>query len=264
MGAEKKQMPTTDCLVGVPIRVTSRQELVQDLIARAAAGTQREAHVHFVNAYTIALASQDDSLRSILAEGICCPDGRPLAWFLWLRDPSRRFRLSHTRGPQTFLDVFEKGREWGIRHYLLGGSDETLQRLEFELERRFPGVSIVGKWSPPFRPLTDDEFARQDETIRKSGAQIVWVGLGTPKQDFESARIAGTLPVIACSVGAAFSFAVGDLKTSPRWISFIGLEWLFRLVQEPRRLWRRYLLGNSRFVWLVALEILANRNQRRR
>lgn len=229
----------------VPIVASTPSAAVAEVL-RVAPGLRQGEHVHLANAYTIALADTDAGLSSVLSSGVCLPDGKPLTWLSRLR--RRDARLVQTRGPQFFLDVIDRGRSIGIRHYLLGGSEQTLARLERQLRARYPGVEITGAYSPPFRALTEDEVAMQDAAIRASGAQVVWVGLGTPKQDFECARIASTMPVIAAAVGAAFDFTAGNLRRAPRWMSWIGLEWLHRLIQEPRRLWRRYLFGNLRFL----------------
>lgn len=126
-----------------------------------------------------------------------------------------------------------------------------LVKLQQNLEARFPGVEIVGTYSPPFRSLSEAELDAQDELILRSGADIVWVGLGTPKQDHEVRRLADSLHVTACAVGAAFDFTAGTKREAPKWMTRVGLEWTFRLISEPRRLWKRYLIGN--FVFLAAI-----------
>lgn len=206
-------------------------------------------HVHLANAYTIALADRDDAYRELINQGIVYADGKPITWF------SRLFRhtpqIQQVRGPQLFLDVLDVGRSSGVRHFFLGSTDELLEQMRSRLTARFEGVEIVGSYSPPFRPLTAAEIAIQDALIRQSDADIVWVGLGTPKQDFEAARLAPSTGRTAVAVGAAFDFAGGTLRVAPNWMQRAGLEWVFRLASEPRRLWRRYLYGNARFIWAV-------------
>lgn len=248
----------TVAFAGVPIVSTTPSQAAAEVVRHAVSSLSGGEHIHLANAYTIALADQDPRLRNTLAGGVCLPDGKPLAWFSRVR--SRGVRLAQTRGPQFFLDVMDRGRDSGLRHFLLGGSPDTLAALESELSLRFPGVIIAGSYSPPFRALTQEELDAQDAAIRASGAQLVWVGLGTPKQDFECARLASVMPVIAAAVGAAFDFTAGNLKRAPEWMSLIGLEWLYRLIQEPRRLWRRYLFGNVRF---LAVALLPARIRRR-
>jgi N-acetylglucosaminyldiphosphoundecaprenol N-acetyl-beta-D-mannosaminyltransferase len=204
-------------------------------------------HVHLANAYTVALADKSIEYRSVLARpAINFPDGKPIAWVSALRRQNPR--LHQVRGPQFFLDVIDQGRTFGIRHFLLGSTPETLAQLESNLAERFPGVEIVGSESPAFRQLRDDEIEVQDSRIRDSGAQVVWVGLGTPKQDHEAARLAAALPVVAIAIGAAFDFAAGTTKQAPTWMAEAGFEWVFRFATEPRRLWKRYVFGNIRFI----------------
>jgi N-acetylglucosaminyldiphosphoundecaprenol N-acetyl-beta-D-mannosaminyltransferase len=144
--------------------------------------------------------------------------------------------------------VFDNGRRHGIQHFLLGSTPAVLHSLARELQTRFPGVDIVGMESPPFRPLTESERQHQDRRIRNSEAHVVWVGLGTPKQDIEARRLAAHLPVVAIGIGAAFDFTAGTAQLAPAWMSNVGLEWFYRLVKEPRRLWKRYIFGNLRFL----------------
>lgn len=203
---------------------------------------------HLVNAYTMALAHSDPAYADLLREATAnFPDGKPLTW--WKVQGGTR--LSQIRGPQLFDDVMDMGRALDVRHYLLGSSDETLSLLASNLRQRHPGVNIVGMFSPPFRPMTPEEFQAQDEAISNAGAEIVWVGLGTPKQDWEVERIAAKLPVLSVAVGAAFDFSAGTKRTAPEWVSKLGLEWAFRFMTEPRRLWKRYLVGNAVFLWSV-------------
>jgi N-acetylglucosaminyldiphosphoundecaprenol N-acetyl-beta-D-mannosaminyltransferase len=142
----------------------------------------------------------------------------------------------------------------GPRHYLLGGSPATLAVLESQIAERWPGAVVVGAESPPFRALSVAEVAEQDARIRDSGATIVWVGLGTPKQDWEVARLAASVPVVAMAVGAAFDFIAGVKPQAPIWMQKSGTEWAFRFASEPKRLAKRYLWGNPRFLVAAARE----------
>lgn len=220
-------------------------------------------HVHLVNAYTIALAARDEQYAELLSNcSLNLPDGKPIAVLSRLR--GARPRLHQVRGPQLFLDVFDLGRQYGIRHFLLGSSPEVLKRLQTNLEATYPGSDIVGVESPPYRPLTRSELDMQDRRIRETAPDIVWVGLGTPKQDWEAQRLAVSIGTLTIAVGAAFDFAAGTVKEAPRWVRAIGLEWFFRLCSQPRRLWRRYFVGNSIFL-AVAMKDIRNRgwNQRK-
>lgn len=229
----------------IEFMASSRHEAAQFIVELAKSKTGR--HIHLANAYTVALADKSMDYRGVLARpALNLPDGKPLSWISALSGHNPL--LEQVRGPQLFLDTFDKGRRSGTKHFLLGSTPEVLEALETNLCARFPGVLIAGTESPPFRPLTESELEDQDRRILDSGADIVWVGLGTPKQDFEAQRLALRLPVVAVAIGAAFDFAAGSAREAPGWMSRVGLEWVFRFICEPRRLWRRYLFGNVRFL----------------
>lgn len=243
--------PNKHSLGTIEVISTSPSEASLELCSMALQGTPR--HVHLVNAYTIALASQSDAYSECLQHpAVNLPDGKPLSWasMLFGQHPV----LRQVRGPQLFLDTFDVGQSSGIKHFLLGSTDEVLLKLRRNLLRQFPEAQIVGIESPPFRALTAAEYAAQDERIAESGAQIIWIGLGTPKQDFEARRLADTTGLLAVAVGAAFDFSAGTVREAPAWMRNAGLEWLFRLLSEPRRLWRRYLFGNAAFIRTVITE----------
>jgi N-acetylglucosaminyldiphosphoundecaprenol N-acetyl-beta-D-mannosaminyltransferase len=144
--------------------------------------------------------------------------------------------------------VFGVDTSRSVRHFLLGSSADVLASLQARIGAEFPGARIVGAFSPP---ITDDVGVLADlsaDAIKGSDAQLVWVGLGTPKQDWVSAALAEQLRVVVIPVGAAFDFMAGTTREAPGWLRGTGLEWLFRLVTEPRRLWRRYLVGNPVFI----------------
>jgi len=232
-------------VAGIPVAVSTPHAAARWLCEVASSSPARPVDVHLVNAYSIAQTEQDEVYRQALSDAeLNLPDGKPLAWFTRMT----RTPLIQVRGPGLFNAVMDVGREYGLSHFLLGTTDDTLTLLQIELEARYPGVQIAGTYSPPFRPLTDAERCTQDERIRTSEADITWVGLGTPKQDFEAQRLARSLPGVVVAVGAAFDFVAGTKREAPAWMRNAGLEWVFRLASEPRRLWRRYLVGNTIFV----------------
>lgn len=174
-------------------------------------------------------------------------DGMPLVWL------GRRFgglAMSRCYGPDTMLALIDAGRKEGIRHYFYGGaSREILDKLKENLKSRFPDMIIAGSECPPFRPLTEEEKAGVASRIEESGADVVWVGIGTPKQDFWVGEFRKRLSTpLLIAVGAAFNFHAGVVCQAPRWMMKCGLEWLFRLCVEPKRLWRRYIIGNPKFI----------------
>ncbi len=212
-------------------------------------------HVHLANAYSVALADKEPDLRTTFnaVDAINLADGKPVSWFARFTSGPR---LEQVRGPQLFLDTIDQSQGYNIRHYFVGGRPEVLSELISVLSEKFPKAQIVGHESPPFRAATALEASELDERIQASGANFVWVGLGTPKQDFEAQRIARALPVVAMAVGAAFDFAAGSLPEAPIWMRRLGFEWAFRLFSEPRRLWRRYTFGSARFIWVAATGVL--------
>lgn len=216
-------------------------------LAKSKAESRKGFHVHLINAYTVALADKNPDFQRVLSEpAINFPDGRPIAVVSKLA--GHHPPLWQVRGPDLFEDVMKFGRIDGVKHFLLGSTPEVLDRLEGSLKSRYEGLEIVGKESPPFRSMSEEELSAQDKRIEASGAEIVWVGLGTPKQDLEVKRLADVMPVLAIAVGAAFDFSAGTLSVAPKWVQRMGMEWLHRLIKEPRRLWKRYLFGNSRFI----------------
>jgi N-acetylglucosaminyldiphosphoundecaprenol N-acetyl-beta-D-mannosaminyltransferase len=214
--------------------------------------------VHFCNAYSVAIASRDQQYREVLdASQTVFSDGVPITWVGRRLRPDLRDSWERVYGPDVMTGVLEKSTTENARHFLLGATPEVLSSLEERIRERFPVAEVVGAESPPFRPLTADEQVAQDARIASSGATMVWVGLGTPIQDFEAARLAERLPVIALGVGAAFDFLAGTTLQAPKWMQRSGTEWLFRLGTEPRRLAKRYVWGNSVFA-LEAIRTLRN------
>lgn len=243
---------TTVSLGGLDIAVAEPEKAASRICEAALATSKARATsghaIHLINAYTISLARKDKKYADVLhADDANLPDGRPLSWISRLK----KTPVSQVRGPSLFGSVMDMGRATNLRHFLLGATDETLQMLRNELLLRYPGVNIVGQFSPPFRDATSEEIAEQDRLIRELAPHIVWVGLGTPKQDFEVHRLSLEMPLTAIAVGAAFDFVAGSKKEAPGWMTKFGIEWLYRLLSEPRRLWRRYLFGNLEFIWAM-------------
>lgn len=218
----------------------------------------RSGYVCLANVNGIVECRRDEGLRRIYQDAaMVAPDGMPVVWL------SRRLGFASTErvyGPDLMLAVCEVSVRRGWRHFLYGGGDGVADLLAGRLTRRFPGLRIVGTYSPPFRRLTPEESAEVADRIARSGADVVWVGLGTPRQERWMAEFAGRLErTTLIGVGAAFDFHAGSKRQAPRWMQRSGLEWSFRLCSEPRRLWRRYLFGNAYFLWLVLLRWLGVR-----
>jgi N-acetylglucosaminyldiphosphoundecaprenol N-acetyl-beta-D-mannosaminyltransferase len=217
-----------------------------------------ESHLlHFCAAHPTVEARQDAAYRDLLNRGdLNLADGMPVAWAARTRG-APTLRLP---GTDAMNLVTSWGVERGMRHYLYGATDDTLALLRRNMEEANPGVRIVGAESPPFRPISDAELDATAARIAASNADAVWIGLGAPKQDVIGDRLRerGAAPTLF-AVGAAFDFIAGTKRRAPGWMSRIGLEWLFRLASEPGRLWKRYLVGNTRFVVGVASDRVRRR-----
>jgi N-acetylglucosaminyldiphosphoundecaprenol N-acetyl-beta-D-mannosaminyltransferase len=213
-----------------------------------------DGHEHYVcvtGVHGVMEAQRDPELVRIHNEsGLTTPDGMPMVWAARYAGASN---VQRVYGPDLMLAVCARAAERGWAGYLYGSSDEVLERLRDNLCDRFPGLRVVGVHSPPFRELTPEEDDAEIQAINESGAQIVWVGLSTPKQERWMAAHAGRVnaPVLI-GVGAAFDIHAGTARQAPRWMQRSGLEWLFRLASEPRRLWRRYMINNPRFLVAIA------------
>jgi N-acetylglucosaminyldiphosphoundecaprenol N-acetyl-beta-D-mannosaminyltransferase len=188
-----------------------------------------------------------------LNANLATPDGMPVVWALRLLGQ----RAERVYGPDLMQAVCQRSLAEGWRHYFYGGAEGVPEMLAVALHKKFPGIQVVGTESPPFRSLTVTEEAAMLQRLNDSGADLVWVGLGSPKQDLWLAehRAVLTAPVLI-AVGAAFDFYAGRVRQAPRWMQRSGLEWLFRLGSEPGRLWRRYLIYNPKFAFKVALQVL--------
>lgn len=198
-------------------------------------------------------SQRDQRLREIHNRaGLVTPDGMPL---VWLSHAAGHRHVERVYGPDLMLACCARSLTTGYRHFLYGGADGVPERLAAALTRRFPGLAIAGTFSPPFRSSTAAEEQAIVDRIDESGADIVWVGLSTPKQERWMARHVGFLKApVLIGVGAAFDFHAGLKRQAPRWMQRNGLEWLFRLGSEPRRLGRRYLVNNPLFVYRLLLQ----------
>ncbi|NJK80387.1 MAG: WecB/TagA/CpsF family glycosyltransferase [Chloroflexaceae bacterium] len=193
-------------------------------------------------------------LRIHNAAGLVTPDGMPLVWLSHLRG---LHGVDRVYGPDLLLAVAEHSVAHHYRHYFYGGAPGVPEKLAARLQERFPGLVVAGTYSPPFRPLSAEEDAALMQKINATNPDIVWVGLSTPKQErWMAAHVGQVRAPVLIGVGAAFDFHAGLKAQAPRWIQRSGLEWLFRLSQEPRRLWRRYLINNPLFVLLVVQQAL--------
>jgi N-acetylglucosaminyldiphosphoundecaprenol N-acetyl-beta-D-mannosaminyltransferase len=224
-------------ILGVLISPINMQQALQTIDAWIA---NREPHyVTVTPAHAVMDAYQDPELRPIFNHsGLTTPDGMAIVWLLKLRG----YRdVSRVYGPDLMLETCRAGLEFGYRHFLYGGAEGVATALADKLRARFPGLQVVGTHTPPFRELTEEEDQAVVDKINAARPDIVWVGLSTPKQERWMAAHLGRIETpVMIGVGAAFDFLSGKKPQAPRWAQRSGLEWLFRLASEPRRLWPRY------------------------
>jgi N-acetylglucosaminyldiphosphoundecaprenol N-acetyl-beta-D-mannosaminyltransferase len=243
---------------GIPIAAVTYEEALQLFLNAPAAG--HRLGVHFCTAHTIVEATDDARLRSgLLTDALDVADGVPLAWV----GRARGHRIERVCGLDVLPDLADRGRAQGARHYFYGGAPGVAQALADRLAELYPGLIVAGCESPPFRPLTEDEAEDMVRRINDARPDFVWVGLGTPKQDLWIARFRPELQAAALmAVGAAFEIVGGRRPRAPLSMQHAGLEWLWRLWQEPRRLARRYTVTNARFA-LIALRDMVTARRRR-
>jgi N-acetylglucosaminyldiphosphoundecaprenol N-acetyl-beta-D-mannosaminyltransferase len=238
-------------VLGVGVSPVSRAQAIAVIEGWIGAGDRQYVCVSGVHG--VMESQRDPALRAIHnGAGMVVPDGMPLVWLSRLRG----FRqVERVYGPDLLLSCCRRSLETKSRHFFYGGAEGVPERLVERLQTRFPGLLVAGMWSPPFRPLTPEEDAEAVRRINDARPDIVWVGLSTPKQERWMAehRARISAPVLI-GIGAAFDFHAGLKRQAPRWMQRSGLEWLFRLATEPRRLWRRYLRNNPLFVWHIALQ----------
>ncbi len=217
---------------------------------------RREAnYVTITGVHGVMESQVDVDVRRIHNQaGMVAPDGMPL---VWLGRLSGHNHVDRVYGPDLMLALCDRSTTKGYRQYFYGGDDGVPELLKSKLVNRFPGLNVVGTFSPPFRALSDEEDEKIVEDINDAEPDIVWVGLSTPKQErWMAAHVNRLKAPVLIGVGAAFDFHTGLKMQAPRWIQRGGLEWLFRLLTEPRRLWRRYLRNNPLFILMILQQAL--------
>jgi N-acetylglucosaminyldiphosphoundecaprenol N-acetyl-beta-D-mannosaminyltransferase len=201
------------------------------------------------NVHTTMMSYDDPKYRTIQNLGIMAlPDGGPLSSVGKQRGYERMGRVA---GPDLMDEIFKISVDNGYRHYFYGSTEKTLQKLRGNLQKGYPGLQIVGMYSPPFRSITDEEDEQIVKAINDENPDLVWIGLGAPKQEKWMAAHQGKVKGLMIGVGAGFDYFAGNIKRAPEFMRNSNLEWFFRLIQEPKRLLKRYLITNTKFIWLV-------------
>ena len=250
------QVETVNVL-GIDVSVLDQDRAREFLFSALREG--RRGYVTVTGVHGVTEAQSDPELKRILNQGLLCtPDGMPMVWMGRLQGHRS---IQRVYGPDLMLNLCEHSVAQGFTHFFYGGVPGVTEELKGQLEARFAGLKIVGTYTPPFRRLNDLELRDLQERIRASRPDFFWVGLSTPKQERFMAQYMSILPEakIFIGVGAAFDLLTGRIRQAPQWVQRAGLEWLFRLSQEPRRLWKRYLINNPLFVMRAAAQLLGVR-----
>jgi len=249
--------PASVEVLGVPLALTDYERTIEWMDATIATG--QRGYVCVAAVHTVMACQEDPELRAaVLGSDLTVPDGQPLVWAM---NALGHDLSSRVYGPDLMARYCERAALTGARMFLYGGRNQgALVQLALNLRTRYPGLNIVGGYAPPFRALTAEEESFVLDEINRSQADVVWVGIGVPKQEKWMAAMRDRLraPVLV-GVGAAFDFHAGLVPQAPRWMQSMGLEWAYRLLQEPGRLWRRYLRYNPRFVFGFLRQWLAHR-----
>ena len=207
----------------------------------------RGSYICVSNVHTTVTGYEEEDYRNIQnTAALALPDGKPLSLYSKKHGFPEAERVT---GPDLMGELF--ARDNGLRHYFYGGKEETIQVLSEKLPREYPSLQIVGMVSPPFRPLTEEEDARELQKMNDAKADIIWIGLGAPKQERYMYEHRGKVNGVMIGVGAGFDYYAGTIKRAPMWMQKMSLEWLYRLMQDPKRLFRRYFVTNFKFLRLT-------------
>lgn len=247
-------------ILGMGVSCVDYQSAVNSIVSAAKLGKSGLVSCHSVHA-VVTLTSTAQLQDMINQFHLITPDGQPVRWAM---NCLHRAQLKErVYGPELMLRLCAQAQQDGLSIYLYGGNEDVSEKLCSALLSRFPGLIIAGAEAPPFRPLTPQEDFEVAQRINQSGAKLVFIGLGCPKQDQFAFRQRDRIHAIQICVGAAFDFHAGVKAMAPQWMQQRGLEWLFRLYQEPGRLWKRYVTTNSIFVLKVAKQVLTGQTSRR-
>ena len=241
---DKSQIPVC-AILGVNIAAINMEWLVDYLGENI--GDISGDYITVANVHTTVTAYEDEEYCRIQNGGLMAiPDGGPLTSI------GRKHgfdQMGRTTGPSLMEEIFSISAEKGYRHYFYGSTDETLEKLRGKLEEKYPGLQIAGMYSPPFRALSEQEDEQIIEQINLTDSDFVWIGLGAPKQEQWMAAHQGKIKGLMLGVGAGFDYLADNIKRAPEWMQKHSLEWLYRLMQEPRRLFKRYFHTNTKFIW---------------
>jgi N-acetylglucosaminyldiphosphoundecaprenol N-acetyl-beta-D-mannosaminyltransferase len=238
-------------VLGVGISVLNLSIATQRILD--AVKSRTKGFVCITGVHGVIESQSDVALRKIHNRAyLVTPDGMPMVWAGKL---AGHREMGRVYGPDLMLEICRVSAEHNVKHFFYGGANNVAVELKVRLEKRYPGLNVVGTYEPPFRPLNDAEVRQLEEQVAQTQPDIFWVGLSTPKQEKFMAEFLPKLrATIMIGVGAAFDFHSGRVRQAPRWIQRSGFEWFYRLCSEPRRLWKRYLRNNPLFLWACFLQ----------
>jgi N-acetylglucosaminyldiphosphoundecaprenol N-acetyl-beta-D-mannosaminyltransferase len=240
-------------VLGVGIHATSMDRAVAAI--QSAVDRNVKGYITFTGVHGIMEAQADPELKRILNGSLISPsDGRPAVWVGWLQG---FFKMRQVPGPDLMLRICALSPENGYTHFFYGGNTGVADQLKQSFTQRFPGLKVVGTYCPPFRPLNEREEADFIHRVAETKPDFCWIGLSTPKQERFMHHYVGKLDArLLIGVGAAFDFHTGRIKDSPGWVKALGGGWINRIFQDPKRLWRRYLINNPKFIYAITLQLL--------
>lgn len=241
---DKSQIPTCN-IMGVNIAAIDMKWLLDYLIKNIA--DIKGDYICVSNVHTTVTSFEDSEYCKVQNDGLMAiPDGGPLST---VGNKRGYVNMHRTTGPSLMGEIFNISPEKGYRHYFYGSTDNTLATLKQKLNENYPGIQIAGMYSPPFRPLTEEEDIEVVNLINETDPDFVWIGLGAPKQEKWMAAHRGKVSGLMLGVGAGFDYYAENIRRAPEWLQKSNMEWLFRLMQDPKRLFRRYFHTNTKFIW---------------
>lgn len=244
----KSKLKTCNIL-GVNINVTNMEDTVKVITENL--DDIKGDYICVSNVHTTVMSYEDECYRDIQNSGfMALPDGKPLSVISKKRGFSKAERVT---GPDLMEEIFKISEEKGYSHYFYGSTQETLDNLKEKLNKKYPNIKIVGMYSPPFRKLTEEESKEIEVNINSIKPDFIWVGLGAPKQEIWMSEHKDKVNGLMVGVGAGFDYYAGNISRAPKWMQNMSLEWLYRLMQDPKRLFRRYFFTNLKFIKLVSL-----------
>lgn len=253
---DKSEIPVCNIL-GVNIAAINMEWLLKYLKRNVKSNNDNKLAGEYIcvaNVHTTVSSYEDSVYCKIQNSGLMAiPDGGPLSSIGRRRG---HVNMSRTTGPDLMEELFKVSVDCGYRHFFYGSTEDTLEKLSNNLKNDYPGIEIAGMYSPPFRPMSEKEDKEIVEYINKSQVDFLWVGLGAPKQEKWMADHQGKINSLMIGVGAGFDYFAGNIERAPEWLQKANLEWFYRLLQEPRRLFKRYFITNTKFIWLIIKEAI--------